>query len=63
MPFNTEGDCRVAQFRVQVHQLIEGTAPTVSCIEDLQAGIHSVACKIFPKHPPQRLSNPGKMEP
>ena len=60
---STEGDSRVAQFRAQVHQLTECTVSTVSRIEDLQAGIHSVACKIFPKHPPQRLSNPGKMEP
>ena len=55
---STEGDDTVALFRTQVHQMLESADSNTRCIEDLQAGIYSVACRIFPKHPPQRLSKP-----
>ena len=55
---STEGDNKVALFRTQVHQLLESADSNARRAEDLQAGIYNIACRIFPKHPPQRVSKP-----
>ena len=55
---STEGDDKVALFRTQVHQMLESADSNSRSIEDLQAGIYNIACRIFPKHPPQRVFKP-----